>query len=48
MCGGPISRHRNTKVDDELPDCWDALVNLIKPRYNVQLAVFTGNPPTGR
>jgi putative SOS response-associated peptidase YedK len=43
MCGryalyGPISRHRNTKVDDELPAWWDALVDQINersPRYNV-------------
>jgi putative SOS response-associated peptidase YedK len=43
MCGryalyGPISRHRNTKVDDELPEWWDALVDQINerlPRYNV-------------
>jgi hypothetical protein len=43
MCGryalyGPISRHRNTKVDDELPEWWDALVDQINerlPRHSI-------------
>jgi hypothetical protein len=42
MCGryalyGPISRHRANKLDEDLPDWWDTLVDLINerpPRYN--------------
>jgi putative SOS response-associated peptidase YedK len=37
MCGryalyGPISRHRSTKVDDDFPDWWTALVDAINTR----------------
>jgi putative SOS response-associated peptidase YedK len=43
MCGryalyGPISRHRGTKTDEELPEWWDRLAETIDarpPRYNV-------------
>lgn len=43
MCGryalfGPISRHRANRIDEELPEWWDALVDAINERparYNV-------------
>jgi putative SOS response-associated peptidase YedK len=42
MCGryaiyGPISRHRANKIDEDLPDWWDTLLDVINerpPRYN--------------